>query len=80
MSVPSLPTAVPGTTVGSDDSRILELTEELALTAADLSLSHGLAMADSMMLAAARANNAELVTTDAGLQGIDRVTVFAKKK
>ena len=61
-------------------TRILELTEELALTAADLSLSHGLAMADSMMLAAARTNNAELVTTDAGFEGIDGVTVFTKKK
>lgn len=61
-------------------TRILELTEELALTAADLSLSHGLAMADSMMLAAARTNNAELVTTDAGFEGIDGVTIFTKKK
>ncbi len=61
-------------------TRILEVTEELALTAADLSLSHGLAMADSMMLAAARTNNAELVTTDAGFEGIDRVTIFTKKK
>ena len=41
---------------------IVDLTEEMALTAADLSLAHGLPMADSMMLAAARAHNAELVT------------------
>jgi predicted nucleic acid-binding protein len=61
-------------------TRILELTEELALTAADLSLSHGLAMADSMMLAAARTNNAELVTTDTGFEGIAGITIFAKKK
>ena len=61
-------------------TRILELTEELALTAADLSLAHGLAMADSMMLAAARTNNAQLMTTDAGFEGIDGVTVLARKK
>ena len=61
-------------------TRILDLTEELALTAADLSLTHGLAMADSMMLAAARMNNAELVTTDAGFRGVDGVKVFAKMK
>lgn len=61
-------------------TRILELTEELALTAADLSLSHGLAMADSMMLAAARSHHAELLTTDTGFQGIDGVTIFPKKK
>ena len=61
-------------------TRILELTEELALTAADLSLAHGLAMADSMMLAAARMSNAELVTTDAGFRGIDGVAIFSKKR
>lgn len=36
-------------------TQIVELTEGLALTAADLSLAHGLSMADSMMLAVARA-------------------------
>ncbi|HVE72949.1 MAG TPA: type II toxin-antitoxin system VapC family toxin [Thermoanaerobaculia bacterium] len=56
------------------------LTEEIALTAADLSLTHGLAMADAMMLAFARENDAELVTTDAGFQGLERVTVFSKKQ
>lgn len=61
-------------------TRILELTEELALTAADLSLAHGLALAASMMLAAARANDAKLVTTDAGFAGIAGVRIFTKKK
>lgn len=60
-------------------TRIVELREELALTAADLSLSHGLAMANSMMLAVARANNAQLATTDSGFEGIDGVIVFSKK-
>jgi predicted nucleic acid-binding protein len=60
-------------------TRIVELSEELALTAADLSLSHGLAMADSMMLAVARANNAQLATTDSGFKGIDGVIIFSKK-
>lgn len=61
-------------------TRVVELTEELALTAADLSLAHGLSMADSMMLAVARAFDAELATTDAGFAGIDGVTVFSTKK
>ncbi len=61
-------------------TRILELTEELALTAADLSLAHGLAMADSMMLAAARAHSAQLLTTDTGFEGIEGVTIFSKKR
>lgn len=59
---------------------VVDLTEEIALTAADLSLAHGLAMADSMMLAAARAHDAELVTTDAGFDGLPRVTIFSKKR
>lgn len=58
---------------------IVELSEELALTAADLSLSHGLAMADSMMLAVARANRAQLATTDSGFKGIEGVLLFSRK-
>jgi predicted nucleic acid-binding protein len=61
-------------------TQVVELTEELALTAADLSLAHGLSMADSMMLAVAHAFDAELATTDAGFTGIDGVTVFSKKR
>lgn len=58
---------------------VADLTEEIALTAADVSLEHGLAMADSMMLAFARENDATLVTTDSGFEGIAGVTVFSKK-
>jgi len=58
---------------------VVDLTEEIALTAADLSLEHGLAMADSMMLAFARENNAALMTTDSGFEGIAGVTIFSKK-
>jgi toxin FitB len=61
-------------------TRIVDLTEELALAAADLSLAHKLSMADSMMLAVAFAYDAELVTTDAGFAGIDGVTVYSKKR
>ena len=61
-------------------TNVADLTEEIALVAADLSLAHGLAMADAMMLAFARGNRADLVTTDAGFEGIVGVTVFSKKK
>ena len=61
-------------------THVVDLTEELALTAADLSLVHRLAMADSMMLAAARTYKAELVTTDAGFNGVPGVTIFSKKR
>lgn len=61
-------------------THVVDLTEELALTAADLSLAHRLAMADSMMLAAARTYRAELVTADAGFSGVPGVTIFSKKR
>ena len=60
-------------------AQVADLTEEIALTAADLSLAHGLAMADAMMLAFARSHRAELVTTDAIFEGIPGVTVFSKR-
>jgi predicted nucleic acid-binding protein len=61
-------------------TRIVDLTEEIALVAADLSLAHGLAMADSMMLAFASIHRAELVTTDSGFDKVPGVTVFSKKR
>ena len=61
-------------------TRIVDLAEEIALLAADLSLAHSLAMADSMMLAVAKTHHAQLVTTDVGFAGIEGVTVFAKKR
>lgn len=60
-------------------TNVTDLTEEVALTAADLSLAHGLAMADAMMLAFARENRADLVTTDSGFDGLAGVTVYSKK-
>ncbi len=58
---------------------VADLTEGVALTAADLSLAHGLAMADAMMLAFARENRADLITTDSGFEGLTDVIVFSKK-
>lgn len=58
---------------------VADLTEEIALTAADLSLEHGLAMADAMMLSFARACTATLISTDSGFEGIEGVTVLARK-
>ncbi|HEX9161612.1 MAG TPA: type II toxin-antitoxin system VapC family toxin [Thermoanaerobaculia bacterium] len=60
-------------------TRIAPLTDEIALAAADLSLANRLAMADAIMLATARANNAELWTSDSDFAGIAGVTVLAKK-
>lgn len=47
----------------------------LALEAADLSLAHGLAMADSLVYATARRFGATLVTADAGFEGLPDTVV-----
>ncbi len=54
---------------------VVPLTEEIALTAAELSLAHRLAMADAVMLATARKYDADLITTDSDFAGIAGVTV-----
>ena len=52
------------------------LAESLALEAADLSLEHGLAMADAIILATAVRHRAELVTADADFEGLPGVTLI----
>lgn len=47
--------------------RLVPLNDQLALEAADLSLEHGLAMADAVVYATARHYDALLVTSDADL-------------
>jgi len=55
---------------------IAPVDEPLALEAADLSLAHGLAMADSLVYATARRFGATLVTGDADFEGLaDAVVV-----
>jgi predicted nucleic acid-binding protein len=55
--------------------RIVELSERIALLAAELSLDHKLPMADSVILATARVHAARIWTQDANLTGIEGVTV-----
>ncbi|HKO58194.1 MAG TPA: type II toxin-antitoxin system VapC family toxin [Thermoanaerobaculia bacterium] len=59
-------------------TRIVPITSELALTAADLSLEHGLAMADAMILATALTYRAELVTSDGDFESFPGVTYLRK--
>jgi predicted nucleic acid-binding protein len=59
-------------------TRIVPITTELALTAADLSLEHDLAMADAMILATAALYRAELVTSDRDFERINGVTLLPK--
>ena len=49
---------------------IVPVDEPLALEAADVSLAHGLAMADSLVFATARRFGATLVTGDADFAGL----------
>ena len=58
---------------------IADLTREIAVDAATVSFEHGIAMADSIMLATARANDATLWTQDADFEGMDGVQYIEKK-
>ena len=50
--------------------------EALALEAADLSLLHGLAMADSLIYATAQRHGATLVTADTDFEGLPEAVVL----
>ena len=58
---------------------VVELTVPLALDSARLSLSEKMPMADSVMLATARAHGATLWTQDSDFQGMTGVQYVAKK-
>jgi predicted nucleic acid-binding protein len=60
--------------------RVVELTASLAIDAAKLSLETGLTMADSIILATARAEGAVLWTQDAHFQGLEKVEYREKQK
>ena len=59
---------------------VVELDATLAMNAARLSLETQLPMADSIILATARANNATLWTQDDDFEGMDGVKYVAKRK
>jgi len=58
--------------------KVVELSAELALEAASLSIETGLAMADSIILATARSQTATLWTQDAHFEGMDGVEFRTK--
>jgi predicted nucleic acid-binding protein len=60
--------------------RMVELSATLAIDAVKLSLETGLAMADSIILATARAEDAVLWTQDAHFEGFERVEYRKKVK
>jgi len=58
---------------------VVDLDTTIALNAAKISVRLGLPMADSVMLATARAYNATLWTQDADFEGIDSVQYIEKR-
>ena len=56
--------------------KIVELTPPIAISAAKLSITHKLPMADSIILSTARAYNAVLWTQDRDFEGLDGVRYF----
>jgi predicted nucleic acid-binding protein len=63
----------------ADDSLVVPLSTDIALVAADLTLSHKLAFADAVIYASARKYNVELVTSDDHFKGLPGVTYFPRK-
>ena len=63
----------------ADDSLVIPLSTDIALVAADLSLSYKLAFADAVIYASARKFNVELVTSDDHFEALPGVTYFPKK-
>lgn len=58
--------------------KIVDITDRLALSAGQISLSHHLPMADSLILAVTRQFDATLWTQDADFEGLDKVRYFKK--
>ena len=57
---------------------MVPLTDAIALTAADVSLAHRLAMADAIVYATALTEGVKLVTSDADLANLPGVTYLKK--
>ena len=57
---------------------VISLDETLALAAADVAFQEGLAMADAMIVAAARSNNCKIITSDADLKDQSEVVYIPK--
>lgn len=59
--------------------KVIDLSPRLAMTSAKLSLAHALPMADSVILATARMNDAVIWTQDVDFKGLDSVKYFEKR-
>lgn len=60
------------------NSPIISLDGNFALAAADVALQEGLAMADAVIVAAARSNNCKIITSDGDLKDQAEVVYIPK--
>ena len=59
---------------------VVDLDQFLALSAADVSVEHGLAMADAIVYATARVQDIQLVTADSDFEGLSGARVFRRDR
>ena len=57
---------------------VVDLDQFLALSAADVSIDHGLAMADAIVYATAQTKGVDMVTGDADFAGLSGAKVFTR--
>lgn len=60
-------------------TRVVPLSVEISLTAADLAIQYGLSMADAIVLATGYLMDADVVTSDSAFENLPRVTYFSKR-
>jgi toxin FitB len=62
-----------------EQGQVVDLDRATALEAARLSIQHGIAMADSIMLATAQRHRATLWTQDADFDGLPGIRYYAER-
>ncbi len=58
------------------ETRVIELTVEIASKAADVSIERGLSMADSIIYATAEATNSKIKTSDNHFKGLPSAEII----
>ena len=61
-----------------EKTRVIALDQEIALMAGDLALDHSLALPQAIAYATALREEAQLITADPRLKGLDQVTLLQK--
>jgi len=62
-----------------EKTRIIALDEEIALLAGDLTLAHSLALSEAIAYATALREEAQLITANPHLKGLDQITFLQQK-